>query len=178
MRPTSDPDRTVSGRTTIAAPPGVVFAIVADPRQHPRIDGSGSVVEVLTGPSRLTQGARFGVSMRLFGVPYRISNRVVEFEQDRVIAWRHFAGHRWRYELEERPSGGTVVTETFDYSRYGPVATAGLRLAGFPERNQAGIAATLTRLRQAAEADAREADAPKADEPEPGVPEPDVPEPD
>jgi hypothetical protein len=132
----------------------VVFAILADPRQHPRIDGSGSVREVLTGPDQLSHGARFEVSMRLFGVPYRISNRVVEFERDRLIAWRHFAGHRWRYEIEQDGSGGTEVTETFDYSHHGTVSAAGLRLAGFPERNRAGITATLARLKEAAEADA------------------------
>src|SRR5207253_2743607 len=33
----------VSASTTIDAPPAVVFAIVTDPRQHARIDGSGSV---------------------------------------------------------------------------------------------------------------------------------------
>ena len=37
---------------TIDAPPHVVFAILADPGQHPRIDGSGSVQQVTTGPER------------------------------------------------------------------------------------------------------------------------------
>ena len=93
-------DQTVSARTTIAAPPHVVFAIVADPHQHPRIDGSGSVRAVVDGPDRLEKGAKFHVSMKLFGLPYKITNHVVEFEPDRRIAWRHFGGHRWRYELE------------------------------------------------------------------------------
>lgn len=31
----------------------------------------------------------------------RIADPVrTEFDEDRLIAWRHFAGHRWRYELE------------------------------------------------------------------------------
>jgi uncharacterized protein YndB with AHSA1/START domain len=146
-------DRLVQDRTTISAPPAVVFAIVADPRQHPRIDGSGSVREIITGPDRLAEGTSFGVSMKLFGLPYRIRNRVVEFEEDRLIAWRHFGAHRWRYELEPTDDGGTRVTETFDYSRYGAASAAGLRLAGFPERNRRGIAATLARLKAAAESD-------------------------
>ncbi len=50
--------RLVSDSTTIAAPPEVVFAIVADPRQHARIDGSGSVRGLVTGPARLEQGRR------------------------------------------------------------------------------------------------------------------------
>ena len=145
--------RLVSGSTTIDAPPEVVFAIVADPRQHPRIDGSGSVRGVITGPERLARGDTFGVSMRLFGVRYRIDNRVVELEQDRLIAWRHFGAHRLRYRLEPTAEGGTRVTETFDFTRYGPVWAALLRLAGFPRRNRLGITATLARLKEAAEAD-------------------------
>lgn len=157
MSPAPHPSRLVRGRTTIAASPEVVFAIVADPRQHARIDGSGSVRELTVGPARLVKGSSFEVSMRLFGVPYRIRNHVVEFEQDRLIAWRHFGGHRWRYELEPVADVGTEVTETFDYSRYGRLRAAGLRLARFPERNRSGITATLVRLKQAAEVDARAA---------------------
>jgi uncharacterized protein YndB with AHSA1/START domain len=149
-----DPRRLVSDRTTVAAPPAVVFAIVADPRQHPRIDGSGSVRGAVTGPERLSQGARFGVAMRMFGLPYRIVNRVVEFEPDRRIAWRHFGAHRWRYELNPTPDGGTVVTETWDASRYRSGWFRVLAAAGFPGRNREGITATLERLKQAAEADA------------------------
>jgi uncharacterized protein YndB with AHSA1/START domain len=147
-------DRLVSGSTTIAAPPNVVFDIVADPRQHRRIDGSGSVRGAVTGPDRLTQGVTFGVSMRLFGVPYRIRNQVVEFEPDRLVAWRHFGSHRWRYQLEPTDGGGTEVTETFDYTRYRPLAAAGIRAAGFPGRNRRGITETLVRLKAAAESDA------------------------
>jgi uncharacterized protein YndB with AHSA1/START domain len=146
-------EKLVSASTTVQAPPHEVFAILADPRQHPRIDGSGSVQHVVEGPDRLTRGAEFGVSMKLFGLPYKISNRVVEFEEDRLIAWRHFGGHRWRYELEPTADGGTRVTETFDYSRYGPLATAVITGLGFPGRNRRGIIGTLVRLKDAAEAD-------------------------
>lgn len=146
-------DRLVSDSTTIDAAPDVVFAIVADPRQHPRIDGSGSVRGVVTGPERLTKGDTFGVSMKLFGLPYKIRNRVVELEENRLIAWRHFGAHRWRYELEPTADGGTRVTETFDYTRYDPISAAALRAAGFPERNRHGITETLVRLKRAAEAD-------------------------
>jgi hypothetical protein len=146
--------RLVSETTTIAAPPYVVFGIVADPRQHPRIDGSGSVRELINGPDRLEKGATFGVSMKLFGVPYTIRNRVVEFEENRLIAWRHFGAHRWRYELDPTDDGGTRVTETFDYTRYDPFWAAGLQLIGFPSRNRRGITGTLSRLKAAAESDA------------------------
>jgi uncharacterized protein YndB with AHSA1/START domain len=147
-------DALVSDSITIAAPPAVVFAILAAPRQHSRIDGSGSVQSVLRGPERLTaKGQAFVVRMKLFGVPYVIVNRIVEFEPDRLIAWRHFTANRWRYELTPT-DGGTRVTETFDMSRADRVTDAVVRWAKFPERNQQGITETLARLKQAAEADA------------------------
>jgi uncharacterized protein YndB with AHSA1/START domain len=146
--------QTVSSRTTIAAPPAVVFGIVADPHQHPRIDGSGSVQSVIDGPDRLEKGAEFHVSMKLFGLPYKITNHVVEFEADRRIAWRHFGGHRWRYELTPTDDGGTEVVETFDYSRYPWFGKAIIEGLGFPGRNQRGIEGTLQRLKAAAETDA------------------------
>jgi hypothetical protein len=89
-------------------------------------------------------------------VPYRITNRVVELEPDRRIAWRHFGGHRWRYELEETPAGGTRVTETFDYTHYNAVWSTFIRATGFPGRNRKGIESTLVRLKRCAEEDAAE----------------------
>ena len=150
----------VSATTTIDAPPATVFAILVDPRQHSRIDGSGSVGAVIEGPERLTaKGDTFTVHMRLFGVAYKIRNHVVEFEPDRRIAWRHFGGHRWRYELTPTDDGGTTVTETFDYSRYGPGWSKVIEATGFPGRNRRGIEATLVRLKAAAEDDASRAGA-------------------
>jgi uncharacterized protein YndB with AHSA1/START domain len=144
----------VSASVTVAAPPAAVFAIVADPHQHPRIDGSGSVRGLIEGPDHVVKGDTFHVSMRLFGVPYKITNTVVEYEPDRRIAWRHFGGHRWRYELE--PSGaGTRVTETFDYSRYNLFWRTFIEVTGFPARNRDGIRGTLERLKEAAESDVR-----------------------
>jgi len=144
----------VSDSITIKAPPEVVFAILATPRQHSRIDGSGSVQSLLRGPDRITaKGDSFVVRMKLFGVPYVIVNRVVEFEPDRLIAWRHFTANRWRYELTPA-DGGTRVTETFDMSRADRITDAVVQWAKFPERNQQGITETLARLKRAAEADA------------------------
>ena len=146
----------VSESITVQAPPDVVFAILADPRQHSRIDGSGSVRSVLAAPDRVTtKGQTFTVRMKLFGLPYLIRNRVVEFEQDRLIAWRHFTANRWRYELAPTPDGGTRVTETFDPTRANKATDAVVTWAKFHERNREGIRGTLERLKEAAEADAR-----------------------
>jgi hypothetical protein len=151
-----DHPRIVSQSVEVQAPPGVLFAILADPRQHSRIDGSGSVQQLVAGPERLSKGATFGMDMKLFGLPYKIRNHVVEFDEDRRIAWRHFGGHRWRYVLEPT-STGTTVTESFDYSRHPLVGRLFLELAGFPDRNRKGIAETLVKLKDAAESDARRA---------------------
>lgn len=144
----------VSESIDIVAPPEVVFTILANPRQQSRIDGSGSVRALINGPERLSKGATFGVDMKLFGLPYKIRNTVVEFEEGRRVAWRHFGGHRWRYVLEPTETG-TRVTESFDYSMYALPQRLLIELAGFPARNRAGIAGTLVKLKEAAEDDAR-----------------------
>jgi len=146
-----------SARTTIAAPPSVVFAILSDPRQHARIDGSGTVKGTVSGPVRLELGSRFGMSMRKVA-PYRITNEVVEFEQDRLIAWRHLGVHRWRYELTPTADGGTEVTETWDLSAYGRLGRRVLHRL-FGEETVQALRRTMVNLKHAAEADAAEADA-------------------
>ena len=142
----------VTARTSIDAPPATVFAILADPRQHPRIDGSGTVQGSISGPERLTLGSEFGMDMKM-GAPYKIKNRVVEYEEDRLIAWRHAGLHRWRYELAPTPSGGTEVTETWDISRYPGLVARGFH-AVFGAKTQRAIEATLVKLKAAAEGDA------------------------
>jgi hypothetical protein len=113
--PAHDPRlRLVSVTQFVPAPPQAIFDLLADPRMHSAIDGSGSVRGDLRAPDRLSLGAKFSMSMRLI-VPYRITNTVVEFEEGRRIGWRHFGGHVWRYILEP-VEGGTLVTEQFDYS--------------------------------------------------------------
>jgi len=137
-------ERRVSRDIVVDAPPAAVFAVLADPREHGAFDGSGTVRSATTGPDRLSLGDRFGMSMRL-GVPYSINNVVVEFEEDRRIAWRHLGHHRWRYELEPVGEGSTKVTETFDWST--ARAPKVLELFGFPATNARGIEATLPRLK-------------------------------
>lgn len=146
--------RIISESIDIEAPPEVVFRILVDPRQHSRIDGSGSVQKLLKGPDRLSKGATFGMDMKLFGVPYKIRNTVVEFEENSRIAWRHFAGHRWRYVLDPI-TDGTRVTESWDYSRLGLTTSLVILFTGFPPRNRESIVSTLANLKEAAESDAR-----------------------
>lgn len=142
-------NRVVSESVTIPAAPEAIFEILADPRRHPEIDGSGTLRGRATGPARLSHGEEFGMDMRLGPLRYRIRNRVVEFEEGRRIAWRHLGGHRWRFVLEPGEAG-TRVTESFDYSRFPWWSATFIELLRYPARNRAGIRATLARLSEAA----------------------------
>ncbi|GHF64720.1 uncharacterized protein YndB with AHSA1/START domain [Amycolatopsis bartoniae] len=135
--------RQVSGTRTIAASPEEIFALLTDPSKHALLDGSGTVRGAQPGgPEKLELGSKFGMDMKM-GASYKILNTVVEYEENRLIAWRHFNGHRWRWQLEP-VEGGTRVTETFDWS------TARIPLlisvSFFPKKNKQGIDATLDRL--------------------------------
>ena len=133
----------VSENKVIAADPQRLFDIVADPAMHPVMDGSGSLKATRDDvPARLSLGAKFGMDMNL-GAPYKITNTVVEFDESKQIAWRHFNGHVWRY-IFEPVDGGTKVTEQWD-ARPAKNRII-LRLSGFPARNRKGILATLQRL--------------------------------
>lgn len=139
----------VAARIEVHAPAQRIFDLIADPRRHPEFDGSGTVRGAVSGPERLNLGARFGMAMRI-GLPYRIGNEVVEFEEGRRIAWRHAGHHRWRYELEPIDESRTMVTETFDGStaRFPPA----LRLMNAYRNNEIACAKSLVRLKALAEA--------------------------
>lgn len=138
----------VARSVVVDAPVKRIFDLLADPARHPELDGSGTVRGAVFGPDRLESDSEFGMDMRMMGLPYRMTNRVVEFEEDRLIAWKHVGSHRWRYELEEVDPGRTLVTETFDYTRG---QTLFYVLSGAPARNARGIEETLVRLKRVAE---------------------------
>src|ERR1035437_2132065 len=78
----------LSVERTIPVAPEAVFDVVADAGQHTLYDGSGMLQGALAGPSqRLALGMTFGMKMKL-GVRYSTVNRVVEFEENRKVAWQ------------------------------------------------------------------------------------------
>jgi uncharacterized protein YndB with AHSA1/START domain len=133
-----------AARIRVDAPAQAVFDVLAAPAQHPAFDGSDTVRSQVSGPERLSLGARFGMSMRI-RLPYRTDNTVVEFEEGRRIAWCHVNRHRWRYELEPVDEGTTLVTETFDGRT--ALFPPSLLLINALSNNQVAVAKTLVRLK-------------------------------
>ncbi len=149
----SDVPDVVTVERVIPADAVAVFALLADPARHHDIDGSGTVVEAKTGSERLALGSRFGMSMKM-GIPYSMVSEVVEFEEDRRIAWQtrgpgwigqHVAGRIWRYELEP-VDGGTRVRESWDIRQESTLSKPLVRRGA--ERTRANMAGTLARIEQ------------------------------
>jgi hypothetical protein len=143
----------------IASPPEPIFDLIADPRRHRDIDGSGTVRDAKDVESpesdasagRLQLGSRFGMSMKM-GLPYSMVSTVVEYEENRRLAWqtrgpgpigRHVAGRIWRYELEP-VDGGTLVRESWDIRQESPITRPIVRRAANTTRKN--MAATLERI--------------------------------
>ena len=138
----------------IPAPAERIFALVADPRRHKDIDGSGTVRDAHDLPARLSLGATFGMHMD-YGGPYSMTSTIIEFEEGKRIAWqsrppkdgarwRHlFGGRIWRYELEP-VEGGTRVKESWDLSQ----ERLKQLVIGYRKKTRANMLATLARIEE------------------------------
>lgn len=143
------PERVERRSIVVDASPSAVFELLADPAQHATFDGSGTVRRAASDEQgRLSLGSKFGMKMK-YGIPYRITNEVIEFDVNERIAWRHIGRHVWRYTLEPAGEGDgkprTKIVEEFDWrpSR----APWALKLVNAPRDNAAAIERTLVRLR-------------------------------
>jgi uncharacterized protein YndB with AHSA1/START domain len=110
--------KVVSASREIAAPADKIFELIADPSLQPRWDGNDNLSEAPAGQRVHAVGDVFTMTISQGSVR---DNHVVEFEEDRLIAWRPAEpgktppGHLWRLELE--PMGSrTRVTHTYDWS--------------------------------------------------------------
>ena len=110
-------DMTASATAHVDATAEQVFDFIRRPANHAEISGDGSVKADRHGAEVLSRvGDRFGMSMKMYGLPYRITNKVVEYEEGTRIAWCHPGKHRWRWEVQPVATGGCTVTDTFDMS--------------------------------------------------------------
>ena len=144
----------VARRTTaskrIEATPEAIFNLLTDPSKHGLFDGSDMVNDATAkSVQRLALGSKFAMSMNFKMLPYRIGNTVVEFEENRLIAWEHMGRHRWRYQLTPLDDGATLVTETFDWSTSRVPRL--FEAVGYPKAHLGNIERTLERLADLAE---------------------------
>ena len=146
-----DPQDVETVERVIAAPPEAIFALLADPQQHREIDGSGTVRDAKGGTEKLVLGSSFGMSMKM-GLPYSMVSTVIEYEENRRIAWqthgptrigKHVGGRIWRYELEP-VDGGTLVRESWDISQESAATRTLVRKGAAKTRKN--MAATLERI--------------------------------
>ncbi|MDN5797858.1 MAG: SRPBCC family protein [Intrasporangium sp.] len=112
--------RVVSARREIGAAAGEIFEIIADPTQQPRFDGNDNLDNAAAGQRVRGVGDVFTMHNR--GGRTR-ANHVVEFEEQRRLAWRPSEvgkeppGHLWRWELQPLDPQRTLVTHTYDWSQ-------------------------------------------------------------
>ena len=138
--------RTTAARLVINAPAQQIFDLIADPRCHPLFDGSGTLQGSISGPERLHLGAKFGMAMKI-KLPYRITNKVVAFEDGRKISWCHLMKWTWSYDLKDLGDGRTEVTETFDASTIPWFASKWLDATKSLTRNPKWMAKSLVQLK-------------------------------
>jgi hypothetical protein len=135
--------RKVSASRVIPVPRQVIFDLIANPGRHAEFDGSGTVLGEVRGPDRLSLGATFAMSMKR-GASYKTVNTVSTFDEGTAIAWHHPAHFIWRYDLAD-VEGGTLVTESFDYSKWWGLFIIPL---GWPEQNRVAMEKTLVRIEE------------------------------
>jgi uncharacterized protein YndB with AHSA1/START domain/uncharacterized damage-inducible protein DinB len=116
-----DERRVVSATRTVNAPAAGVFELIADPAQQPRWDGNDNLARAESGQRVNGVGEVF--RMVLTGDGAVRENHVVEFEEQRRIAWKPAEpggqpiGHLWRWELRPDGEDRTIVTHTYDWSQ-------------------------------------------------------------
>ena len=151
----AEQSRVVRASRDIAAPATRIFVLIADAAEQPRWDGNDNLKEADAGQRVRAVGDVFVMRLRRGGVR---ENRIVEFDEGRLIAWRPNVpgrpppGHLWRWELEPLGEGRTRVTHTYDWTELKDRS----RFPRARKTTAEWLAASLERLADLAENDAPE----------------------
>jgi uncharacterized protein YndB with AHSA1/START domain/predicted enzyme related to lactoylglutathione lyase len=146
----ADEERVVSASQVVAAPPEVIFRLIAEPSLQPTWDGNDNLRSAEPGQRVHAVGDVFTMTLTRGQVR---ENHVVEFEEGRLIAWRPSPvgkkqpGHLWRWQLLPREDGTTLVTHTYDWTELKDASRLPRARATTVER----LEASLGRLAEAAE---------------------------
>ncbi len=116
-------DTSIEVRTSAPESPARLFAVLADPRRHVDIDGSGMLQADVAAVPIEHVGQVFTMAMRYPSLgDYRTDNHIVGFKPARRIAWATAregqppAGVVWSWELAEEPDGRTRIVHRYDWS--------------------------------------------------------------
>lgn len=139
---------TISYRVWVNAEPADLWQLASNPHRHHELDGGGNLSARVTGPEQLAEGDTFNIWMRQYGVRYTLKMRVVSADPEREIAWQHPGKHIWRWAFTPADTGGTWVTETFDYTQVAPIMIRGFNWLGIFHNNAKNIRASLRNLQQ------------------------------
>jgi uncharacterized protein YndB with AHSA1/START domain len=135
--------RVVSASREIAAGPGRIFELIADPAQQPRWDGNDNLAEAPAGQRVRRAGDMFTMMLTRRGSIRE--NHVVEFEEGRRMAWlpaepgKKPPGHLWRWELEPVGPSRTRVTCTYDWTKLTDKKRFARAQATTPDKLQASL---------------------------------------
>jgi uncharacterized protein YndB with AHSA1/START domain len=150
MTADQEPPRVVTASREIAAEPGRIFELIADPAEQPRWDGNENLAWAAAGQRVHRAGDVFTMTITQGSVR---ENHVTEFEEGRRIAWmpaepgQQRPGHLWRWELAPAGPSRTRVSCTYDWSRL----TDEKRLARARATTADRLQASLSRLAALAE---------------------------
>ncbi len=110
----------VTASRLMAADPEAIFEWIADPARQPEWDGNDNLAEAAAGQRVRRVGDTFTTLLTQGSTR---ENHVVEFVEGRRIAWRPSEpggtppGHLWRWELDPRDDGSTLVVHTYDWTQ-------------------------------------------------------------
>jgi uncharacterized protein YndB with AHSA1/START domain len=118
-------DRHITVTRIIAAPAADLFAFLANPNNHVRLDTTGMVRSSADDRRVTGVGDVFVMNMHNeINGDHQVENHVVVYEPDRALGWapaepgQDPAGHTFVWNLQPAGAGETIVSQTYDWSAF------------------------------------------------------------